>query len=130
MGTSIQKKWSNDEDIILRDHWFAGKRKKAIASAMGRTASSIQSRAKVLGLPGIIKQNRVEPDTNIEHANNAAEDNAFQAAMRAAIDAGLERAPIGVVKDTRPPKPTHFPTRMAFHGSGCSSPANVCAELG
>jgi hypothetical protein len=131
MGTSTQKRWTNDEDIILRDHWFSGKRKKAIGTAMGRTASSIASRAKVLGLAGVIKQNRVEPDsTNLERVNNTADDIAFQNAMRAAIAAGLEHAPIGVVKDSRPPKPTFYPTRVAFHGSGCSSPANVCAELG
>ena len=57
-------------------------------------------------------------------------DNLFQASMALAIEAGLERAPIGIYKTNANSSfsPRHFvPAQRA---SGCSSPAGLCADAG
>jgi hypothetical protein len=62
-------------------------------------------------------------------ASSHKADLAFQRAMQSAIARGLERPPlIGVVKDLRPlTAPQLF--EPVPHSSGCSSPAQECAEL-
>jgi hypothetical protein len=52
----------------------------------------------------------------------------FQAAMKAAIKAGLENAPIGIFKDDSPISPTHF--IRSQRASWCSSSAGLCADVG
>jgi hypothetical protein len=56
-------------------------------------------------------------------------DLAFQRAMQSAIAHGLERPPlIGVARDLRPlTAPQLF--EPVPHSSGCTSPAQECAEL-
>jgi hypothetical protein len=55
-------------------------------------------------------------------------DLAFQQAMRWAIARGLERAPIGIVKDHRPLNASRL-FEPVPHASGCTSPASECADL-
>lgn len=57
-----------------------------------------------------------------------AQDEAFQTAMKCAIYMGLERAPIGIVKDDTPFFPKTY--QRQHSASGCSSPAGWLAELG
>jgi hypothetical protein len=62
-------------------------------------------------------------------ASSYKADLAFQRAMQSAIALGLECPPaIGVVKDLRPlTAPRLF--EPVPHSSGCTSPAQECAEL-
>lgn len=52
----------------------------------------------------------------------------FQHAMRTAIKAGVEHAPIGIVKDDTPISPMHF--QQSPRSSWCSSSAGLCADMG
>jgi len=68
------------------------------------------------------------PDSTTMHVlarEVAAEgDRAYKIALLAAIKAGLETAPIGVVKDRRPLKPCRFEAAPMSYGA---SPAASCA---
>lgn len=55
-------------------------------------------------------------------------DDAFQAAMTLAIEAGLEHAPIGIFVDPTPLSPRHF--MRVQRASWCSSSAGLCADMG
>lgn len=57
-----------------------------------------------------------------------AQDESFQQAMKIAIRMGLERAPIGIIKDNSPFSPKAFYRPQIL--SSCSSPAGWLAELG
>ena len=56
------------------------------------------------------------------------DDNAFALAMAAAIEAKQETAVIGVRTDPRPLLSARFNGYAA--GSGCGSPAGMCADQG
>lgn len=62
------------------------------------------------------------------HAENIKQDNRAQMAMLNAIEAGLERAHIGVIKDDSPITRARimYPTRYSYSGS----PAGACADMG
>lgn len=130
MAREIRRAWTADEDVVLRQLWADGKRKRAISHVMGRSESGIASRLRVLGFQPRLgdRENRVEPPPEVERSRNVNADNSFQDAMRAAITSGLERATAGVVKDYRAPKPTRFPTGISATGSFCGSAAQACAE--
>lgn len=57
-----------------------------------------------------------------------AMDIAFKRALRKAIAAGLEHAPMGTYKNPLPPDPVRFSAPMRI--SGCGSTAALCVELG
>lgn len=72
--------------------------------------------------------NTVVDASRSQDDHNREQDQAFQLAMIAAIEAGLERAPRGVIKDDTPFLPTHFTREPII--SGCGSSALQCAEQG
>jgi hypothetical protein len=123
--------WTSDQDLTIRTMWDEGWRQHAIATRLHKTESSIASRLRSLGLKPKINANpnHCERDHEAARAHNVFCDGQFQAALQKAIADGLEVAPIPVV-DTRPMRPSFFPTRLTAHGSHCSSSALACAELG
>lgn len=124
-----QRQWSADEDVVLRDLWHSGKRKKAIGTRLDRTESSVSSRLRVLGI--IPKQGdkafAIERDFEAARAHNAECDRTFRRAMQAALDSGLEHWPVDVPQPAKF-RPHFFASPMVM--SGCGSSAGECADLG
>lgn len=122
-------------DNIIQD--ARGKRVEEIQallaeSGFNRSISTIKNRRLMLDLerrPYV----REKPLSHSAPSERALDyrgcDDRFQAAMKTAILAGLEQAPIGTYKDNRP-----WPEAKRYYavgtGSYCGSPSANCADIG
>ena len=113
----------------------AGVTVDVIAEAVGKTLESVEHLLVTIGLKTSATET-LEDDGEPELSQAAVaeryrqEDLAFQKAMRRAIKRGRERPPIiGTFKDDTLPSLYHqcFVPNPLY--SGCSSPAQQCAEL-
>jgi hypothetical protein len=106
-----------------------------IAEAVGITPESVEDLLAGIGLRTSVAENLDDPEEpELSQAALAEryrnEDLAFQKAMRRAIKRGLEHPPmVGTFKDDT--LPTHYHQYFLADQpySGCSSPAQECAEL-
>jgi hypothetical protein len=126
--------WTPAEDMRLKTLLRDGRSFAECVPILGRTQKAIKARIKHIGRYKQPNSNGRQP---IEYDRYAAskedfidQDNAFQAAMKKAIETGLEHTPIGVRVDTRPlylvPVRIH-PTAQVSHSG---SPAALCAAVG
>jgi hypothetical protein len=127
--------YSLAQEVVVVPAFRNGVTVDDIAAVIGRTPASVERMLEKAGLKNVgQKKPGADPDADAAGAGPApswiAGDLAFQNAMYRAIKRGLEKPPmIGVSKNTTPldfqghyvPTPLH---------SGCSSPAEDCAELG
>lgn len=131
MGNGASPRYTFAEDQFIVDSFKKGLGATEIYRlnilSSNRTVPSIQSRMERLAL---VKTKRFtcedEPDDLMDDA--AFVDRKFCEAMHKAIRLGLERAPIGVVKDETPLIPKRIASPPLW--SGCGSSAGMCADIG
>ena len=97
--------WTPAEDMRLKTLMHDGRSFAEISPILGRTQKAIKARIRHIGKykQAVNGRQPIEYDRyDATRKDFEDQDNAFQAAMRAAIHLGWERAPIGVYVDTRP----------------------------
>jgi hypothetical protein len=131
----LECRYTLAQKTVVISAFRSGVAVNVIAEAVGTTPESVEDLLARIGLRTSVAENfddQEEPELSqaavAERCRN--EDLAFQKAMRRAVKRGLERPPmIGTFKDDT--LPTHYHQYFVpdqAH-SGCSSPAQECAEL-
>lgn len=121
-----ENKWVDSDHEKAKTMHLAGSTPEDIGAAINKTPGSVRA---VLHLLGYIKSGAApvgvkrEPTGN-PHIEAAAQNGAFERAMRSAIKNGKENAPIGVVKDF---SPSHG-RRLYSDEPSYGSPAAMCSE--
>jgi len=131
----LERRHTLAQETVVISAFRSGVAVDVIAQAVGTTPESIEDLLARIGLRTSVAErlgDQDEPELSqaavAERYRN--EDFAFQRAMRRAIKRGLEHPPmIGTFKDDS--LPTHYHQYFVPDQpySGCSSPAQECAEL-
>jgi hypothetical protein len=128
----LERRYTLAQETVVISAFRSGVAVDVIAEAVGTTPESVEDLLARIGLRTERPDDQEEPELSqaavAERYRN--EDLAFQKAMRRAIRRGLERPPmIGTFKDDT--LPTHYHQYFVPDQpySGCSSPAQECAEL-
>jgi hypothetical protein len=122
------------EQTVVVSAFRAGVAVDVIAEAVGKTHESVQELLATIGLVRPAAGTATDDDEpELSQAALAEryrqEDLAFHKAMNRAIRRGRERPPmIGTFRDDSPPRNYQVFAPGPFY-SGCSSPAQQCAEL-
>jgi hypothetical protein len=131
MGARKPSFWTTERDDLLESLWGESDiSTDEIARRIGCSRDKADERAKsYLGLgPRTVKVPHV-PSTEAKQTPDAivSQDQRFQAAMMTAIEAGTERAPIGVCEEPGTKKPRLMEATSPI-GSGLGSPTAMCAD--
>lgn len=126
------RKWSSGEELIMLQFIEANKHwTHALPYLPDRSRGGVESKWFDMihcGPRRLLVNRQGKPED--AHDINRKQDEMFQRAMRKAIKAGKEKAPIGVFKA---PEDGEFRPKTFLPGlrtSGCSSSAALCAEVG
>jgi len=134
-GAMFDRRYTLAQETVVISAFRGGVAVDVIAEAVGKTRESVEDLLARIGLTSSVAENlddQEDPELSqaavAERCRN--DDLAFQKAMRRAIKRGLEHPPmVGTFKDET--LPTHYHQYFVPNQphSGCSSPAQECAEL-
>jgi hypothetical protein len=131
----LESPYTLAQETVVISAFRGGVTVDVIAEAVGKTPGSVEDLLARIGLRTKVTE-KLDDNDEPELSQAAVaerfrcDDLAFQKAMRRAIRRGLERPPmIGTFKDDS--LPTHYHQCLVPDPpySGCSSPAQECAEL-
>jgi hypothetical protein len=126
----MQNRWTQEEEAAIEEMFRRGADIEEICDTLDRTPGSIRLKLHHLGL--VILADTFESRDSFEESQEDAArrtDLAFQASMTAAIRAGAERAPIGVVKTPDALNARFIPRITGSANAGYRSAALLCAEM-
>lgn len=126
----INPPWTCDDVTDLHRRFEAGETPEDIAEQQGRSAGSVRRKINELGLASVSAGALMREPLYDDTQAGIDRDLAFQSALRAAIEAGTERAPIGVHTAPCTKAPRFIDPRHSRDASFATSPTALCADLG